>query len=426
MLSTTIIGVAVLVFLVLSCTPRIRRSDEWTATVTPLASIMGSGFLVCAPLLASVVGNYSPLVMAALLGFSWLIGSAIRFNIRFDDASTGKTPAANTAQGDHWLHRSHRAFAIHCRHLTERTGHYVLAVAYLISVTYYIKLLAQFSLDKFGYANETAPKIIASIVLATIALIGIFFGLKVIEKVERYAINLNLAMIAALIAGLIAHNFGLWQIGDWALPAIHPDANHWHAFRVCLGLLIVVQGFETSRFLGAEHSAPQRARTMSAAQGIATVIYLVFLLLMLVVMTPAQASADADVTAIVVLAGSIAAVLPIMITVAAIGSQFSAAVADEAGCGGLMQTIGGRFLSGRSVYLVIGAATISLCWLVDVMQVIAYASRAFAAYYAIECATASNNAWSNSSNNRQVGKAALFAALGLVCAGVAVLGQSVE
>lgn len=163
---------AVLVFLVLCCTPRIRRSDEWTATVTPLASIMGSGFLVCAPLLASVVGNFSPLILAALLGFSWLIGSAIRFNIRFDDASMGNLPAANTTQGEHRLHRSHRAFAIRCRHWTEQTGHYVLAVAYLISVTYYIKLLAQFSLDKIGFDSETAPKILASIVLAVIALIG--------------------------------------------------------------------------------------------------------------------------------------------------------------------------------------------------------------------------------------------------------------
>ncbi len=426
MLTTSILGVAVLLFLVLSGTPRIRQSDEWTATVTPLASIMGSGFLVCAPLLASVAGNFSLLIMAALLGFSWLLGSAIRFNIRFDDTSTGKPPPATTAQGEHRLHRSHRAFAIRCRRWTDRAGHYVLAIAYLISVTYYIKLLAQFSLDKFGFDSEMAPKIVASIVLAVIASIGFFYGLKMIEKVERYAINLNLAMIAALIMGLLAHNFDLWQMGEWALPAIHPDADRWHAFRVCLGLLIVVQGFETSRFLGAEHSAPQRARTMSAAQGIATVIYLVFLLLMLVVMTPEQASADAGVTAIVTLSASVAAVLPIMITIAAIGSQFSAAVADEAGCGGLIQTIGGQLLSGRSVYLVIGAATIGLCWLVDVMQVIAYASRSFAAYYALECATASNNAWSHSSKNRQAGKAVLFAALGLACVGVALLGQAVE
>ena len=31
---------------------RFARSDSWRATVTPLASIIGSGFLICGPLLA--------------------------------------------------------------------------------------------------------------------------------------------------------------------------------------------------------------------------------------------------------------------------------------------------------------------------------------------------------------------------------------
>lgn len=39
---------------------RLSSSMNWKATVTPLASIMGSGFLVSAPLLAGIVGTDRP------------------------------------------------------------------------------------------------------------------------------------------------------------------------------------------------------------------------------------------------------------------------------------------------------------------------------------------------------------------------------
>ena len=430
-MTVLIIAVAVIVFAVLSFTPAIRRSEFWRATVTPLASIMGSGFLICASLLASVVGNLSPLVMAALLGLSWLIGGAIRFNIRCigdQGDSGGKDPDssddANGSIQDHRLHQSHQAASWLRGISIEKISHWVLAVAYLISVTYYIKLLAQFSLDRFGMGQGLPPKILATVVLASIAGVGFAFGLKVIERIEGYAINLNLAMIAALLAALAVHNFGLWRSGDWQLPDLSGDADRWTAFRTCLGLLIVVQGFETSRFLGSEHSAAVRARTMNAAQTIAAVIYLVFLGLMLVVMTPDQASTDAGVTAIVTLAAAVAAVLPLMITIAAVGSQFSAAVADTAGCGGLLASLSDSnwtdWLTARRSYLLIGGVTIAMVWSVDVLSVIAYASRAFAAFYALQCWIAARTAWRAGSKPR----GGLYAVLVVVCVAVTVLGKS--
>jgi len=62
---------------------RLSHSSAWRATITPLASIMGSGFLVSAPLLYAHVGNYAVLAMAALLLLAYAIGSVIRFNIRY-------------------------------------------------------------------------------------------------------------------------------------------------------------------------------------------------------------------------------------------------------------------------------------------------------------------------------------------------------
>lgn len=59
MLSAFILAIAIVSFVVLFFTSVIRRREVWSATETPLASIMGSGFLVCAPLLASLAGIFS-------------------------------------------------------------------------------------------------------------------------------------------------------------------------------------------------------------------------------------------------------------------------------------------------------------------------------------------------------------------------------
>ena len=63
-------NLAVLIPLVITAlvllSPWLRRSDEWRATVTPLASIIGSGFLASVPLLARETGNWSILAMAVL------------------------------------------------------------------------------------------------------------------------------------------------------------------------------------------------------------------------------------------------------------------------------------------------------------------------------------------------------------------------
>ncbi len=46
---------------------RVRSSEGWRATVTPLASIIGSGFLVLAPLLAATVGSWAPVAMTGIV-----------------------------------------------------------------------------------------------------------------------------------------------------------------------------------------------------------------------------------------------------------------------------------------------------------------------------------------------------------------------
>lgn len=57
MLNAIIVIVAVVLAGYLALSKCLAGSSNWKATVTPLASIMGSGFLVSAPLLAGTVGN---------------------------------------------------------------------------------------------------------------------------------------------------------------------------------------------------------------------------------------------------------------------------------------------------------------------------------------------------------------------------------
>ena len=72
------ISVATLALFMLA---RVRNNVFWRATVTPLASIIGSGFLVVAPLLGSVAGSWSVVAMAGIVLVAYAIGGVLRFNI---------------------------------------------------------------------------------------------------------------------------------------------------------------------------------------------------------------------------------------------------------------------------------------------------------------------------------------------------------
>ena len=64
-LNTAIIAAVILTAVVLLL-PRFATAPGWRAAITPLASIIGSGFLVLGPILDTAYGYYAPLVMAAL------------------------------------------------------------------------------------------------------------------------------------------------------------------------------------------------------------------------------------------------------------------------------------------------------------------------------------------------------------------------
>ena len=74
----------------------------------------------------------------------------------------------------------------------------------------------------------------------------------------------------------------------------------------------------------------------------------------------------ADVTAIINMTKPVAIVLPFLLMIAAIGSQFSAAVADNEGAGGLIEDITHHKVPMRYAYLLILLVTVTLTWETDV------------------------------------------------------------
>jgi hypothetical protein len=51
------------------------------ATVTPLASIFGSGFLIIIPILERELGSLAAVGMAGVCLLAWMVGIAIRHNV---------------------------------------------------------------------------------------------------------------------------------------------------------------------------------------------------------------------------------------------------------------------------------------------------------------------------------------------------------
>ncbi|WP_445679478.1 hypothetical protein [Radicibacter daui] len=365
--------------------PRFLASRLWRATVTPLASIIGSGFLVAAPILAHSAGTLAWAAMAGLCAVAWLFGAAIRFNIRQVEPRLTSSPPRSML-------------------VLERLSDVTLSLAYFVSVSYYLNLFAAFGLRLGALTDPFWIRIAATSIIAAVGIVGGMGGLKGLERLEVVAVGLKLSLIGALFAALaLALLFSL-KAGSftWQAP-VH--VRGWHEASVLLGLVILVQGFETSRYLGAEYSAEERVRTMRWAQLGASAIYLVFILLV----TPYFLGAGApggEETAILDMLAPLGAATGPLIIMAALASQLSAAVADMNGSGGLISESTRRKLPVRAGNVVTALAAIAITWSANIYEIITWASKMFVAYYALQSAQATLAAW----RGGQRALAVLFAA----------------
>jgi hypothetical protein len=190
--------------------------------------------------------------------------------------------------------------------------------------------------------------------------------------------------------------------------------------QVLLGLLIVVQGFETSRFMGDEYDADTRIKTMRYAQWISAIVYVVFFALMTDLFR--FLGKDTSITAIIDLVGHVALVLPVMLTVGAVASQFSASVADSVGCAGLLEDISQKRLTVRHAYPLIALVSIAITWNTDVFSVITLASQAFALFYFVQACVALSVAYEQRDLKHRGAYMALFVVVAAFCLCVTLFG----
>ena len=393
-----ILAMALLVGALLAL-PRVADNRLWRATITPLASIIGSGFLVLGPILETSYGYWAPAVMAALCAGAWLFGAAIRANIHSIEVSGAPRGVLETR--------------------LDGLSSWVLAFAYIISVAYYLNLLGAFGVSLTEVDDRLHARLLASAVLVLVLVVGWTRGFSALERLEQIFVGIKLAVILALIFGLILFNVEHARAGELVFnPA---ELSGWPALTLAFGLIVTIQGFETSRYLGASYDAATRIRSMRRAQLISAAIYIVYIALISFVFAPSELPFSE--TAIVDMMRIVAPVLPVLLVAAALSAQFSAAVADTGGSGGLLVELSKGRISLRSAYAALVGAGLVLTWTANLFEIIAYASRAFALYYALQAAIAAIAAWRS---KRQPARMAGFAMLCLLGLAITVFGTPVE
>jgi hypothetical protein len=372
---------------------RFSHSTTWRATVTPLASIIGSGFLICGPLLAREFGSAAILAMAALLAIAYAVGAVIRFNIIHVE---NLAPELSLNDPMAWAMRAAQV---------------MLAIAYAVSVAYYLKLLAEFTMKPLAIAPEwhgLVANIVVTVIIVALTTLTFSGDIRKIEHAAHASVSVKLGIIAGLLAGL-----GLWWATRTGLPLDLPATKlSWSGLPLLLGLLITVQGFETSRYMGDSYDQATRVRTMRHAQWLSSAIYLAFLALLTPFLREAQHAEG--VAGILDIMELVAPALGIFVLIGAVSSQLSAAIADSIGSGGLMVEVSRRKLGVRGAFITASALSIAVVWLTDPFSVIALSSRAFALFYAMQAVLA---LWVS----LRTGKGGLPARIGFVLVGAVCL-----
>lgn len=351
-----------------------KLSQILPAVTTPLASIFGSGFLVIVPILAGAVGEYSVLAMGAICVLAFAVGTVIRFNIKHAEPILAGTPGEATLS-------------------FERGSDLALVLAYVISVCLYIQILASFVLGDTDVNTPLNANILTTMVIGIIMAIGVIKGLKQLEVLERWALYITLLIILLIFIGFARHDWIEWSTsGVFKFPTM-PENSNWNILTILGGTLIVVQGFETPRYLGDTYDRETRISASLWSQIISTFVYIIFVALSMPL--AAALGGKYDDNSLLVMVGLATSLLVLPLIIAAALSQFSAAVADTIAATGNMEEVTHHHLKIKWGYIIVGSGAIALTWSADTFEIVALASRAFAFYYMLQCFVAISVSKSN-------------------------------
>jgi hypothetical protein len=256
----------------------------------------------------------------------------------------------------------------------------------VISVCLYIHILSAFVLTGFGVDSDVNEDFLTTTVIATITVVGVVKGLDALEFLEKWSLYITFLIIALLILGFAYHDWGTWRSAAGVTLPSMPDHTAWTILTLVAGTLIVVQGFETPRYLGKVFDAKTRIRASRWSQIISTGVYVAFVALALPIV--ASLGGKYDDNSLIELAGIASTLLSVPLIIAAALSQFSAAVADTLAAAGNLAETTHEHLKMRYAYILIGGGAIALTWSANTLEILALASRAFAFYYMLQCLVA--------------------------------------
>jgi hypothetical protein len=395
-----VVLISFLVALAFFLNPRLEKNTLWRATVIPLASIIGSGYLVCAPLLYYTVGDYAVFAMAGIVLLAYAVGAALRFNIRYAEPLIYENKSAEGGENKFLIE-------------VERFSNLVLAFAYIISVAFYLRLMAAFIFSGFFHPDPFLENLLTSALVLFIGISGYFKGLDFLAFLDRYGVAINLSIIFAFLVGLIIHDIKHFHV-EWVGKPFS-----FETLQVLAGILLIVQGFETSKYLKEAFDVETRIKSMKLAQIISGLIYVTFIFLI----TPLFHYLDnipLTATGIIILATALSAVMGFLIKVGPLVSQFSAAVADTTSAGGLVYMETHGRISSNLGYLALALIDLVLIWSANIFEIIAYASKAFAFYYMLQTFIATAVAY----KMRRYHLALFFLLLTFAMAFVTIFGKS--
>jgi len=270
--------------------------------------------------------------------------------------------------------------------VVERFSDVALVAAYVVSVCLYVHILSSFVLADFELDTAFNKSLLTTAVIGAITIIGLLGGLAPLEKLERWALYVTLLILALLLIMFAVYDINQFLAqGNFSLPDA-PERSLWEIATIVAGTLIVVQGFETTRYLGEHFDTGTRIRASRWSQYLSLSVYVLFVTLAQPIV-PALNGEYGD-NSLITLAATASLLLPLPLIVAASLSQFSAAVADTLAASANIKETTQQRISTRWGYLLVGGAAMALAWTGSTFEIIALASRAFAFYYLLQCMVA--------------------------------------
>ena len=265
----------------------------------------------------------------------------------------------------------------------------------------------------FDWNSVNGRTVISVTLLAVLVVIGMSGGMDWLNDAGNRTTAFNLAAVIGIVLAFIVANVQEALGGRWDLGP-SPDLGT-EEIRKMIGLFAVVQGFEASRYIGVRFGAERRVSTMRMAQGISTVVFVVFVVALLLAFLPTPEGIVKDGTAIFAVSELIDGALPWLLLTAAVGSQTSAIIGATSSRSDMLVN---HKVARKTTFPIILLPAIKIVIFVDVNVAVNLASRVFAAYFTIQAVLAMILA----ARKKNRGAVAGFVGLALMMLAITIFG----